>query len=156
MMSYRISGLAPQQFSHLIGASDEVLAKHNAIRMTAQSKPGAPCRISLEDAELGESLILINHVSHDVANPYRATHAIFVREEAAEVGEFVDEIPPVFVPRILSMRGFDQAGMMVDALITQLGEAEQGIRTLFDNAEVAYIHAHNATRGCFAAKVERA
>lgn len=155
-MTYRISGLAPEQFSHLIGASDEVLIQHNAERMIAPSKPGAPCRITLEDAEPGETLILVNHVSHDVANPYRATHAIFVRESAVAAGEYVDEIPPVFTPRILSMRGFDQGDMMISALLTQPGEAEQGIRSLFDDGEVAYIHVHNATRGCFSAKVERA
>jgi hypothetical protein len=155
-MSYRITGLSREPFVGLFAMDDAELAAHGAVRMIAQSKPGAPCRVTLEDAEPGETLILVNHVSHDVANPYRATHAIFVREKAAAVGEFVDEIPPVFVPRLLSMRGFDRAGMMVDALITQPGEAEQGIRTLFDNNEVAYIHAHNATRGCFSAKVERA
>ena len=154
-MTYRISGLSPEHFAHLLGASEAVLASHHAVRMTAQSKPGAPCRVTLEDAEPGETLILVNHVSHDVANPYRATHAIFVRENANEVAEYIDEIPPVFAPRVLSMRGFDADGMMVDALITQPGEAEQGIRTLFDNAAISYIHAHNATRGCFAAKVER-
>lgn len=79
-MAYRIRGLELEQFAHLIGASDEALAEHQAVRMTAQIKPGAPCRVTLEDAEPGETLILFNHVSHDVANPYRATHAIFVRE----------------------------------------------------------------------------
>ena len=154
-MTYLISGLAPEQFSHLIGASDEVLARHNAERVTAQSKPGAPCRITLEDAEPGETLILVNYVSHDVANAYRATHAIFVNESAVAADEYIDETPPVFKPRILSMRGFDHDGKIVDALLTQPGEAEQGIRTLFDKAEVAYIHAHNATHGCYSAKVER-
>jgi Protein of unknown function (DUF1203) len=155
-MTYRIKGLAPEQFSHLLGASDEVLAASNAVRMAVDSKPGAPCRITLEDAEPGETVILVNHVSHDVANPYRASHAIFLRDTASQVSEYVDEIPPVFAPRVLSMRGFDDAGMMVDALITQPGDAEQGITTLFDNADIAYIHAHNAIHGCFAAKVERA
>ncbi len=155
-MSYRITGLSREPFADLFGMDDAELATHGAVRMTAQSKPGAPCRVTLEDAEPGETLILVNHVSHDVANPYRAAHAIFVREKAAAVGEYVDEIPPVFGPRVLSMRGFDDDGMMVDALITQPGDAEQGIRALFDNAEIAYIHAHNAIRGCFAAKVERA
>ena len=155
-MSYRISGLRPEQFAHLLGASDDVLARHNAVRMTVGEKPGAPCRITLEDAEPGETVILVNHVSHDAVNPYRASHAIFVRDTAVEAGMFIGLIPPVFEPRILSMRGFNEAGMMVDALITQPGEAERGITTLFANADIAYIHAHNATRGCFAAKVERA
>jgi hypothetical protein len=45
--------------------------------------------------------------------------------------------------------------MMADALITQPGEADAGIRRLFDNPEIVTIHAHNAARGCFAAKIER-
>ena len=36
-----------------------------------------------------------------------------------------------------------------------LPEADAAIRGLLGKAEVAYIHAHNAVRGCFAAKVER-
>jgi hypothetical protein len=45
--------------------------------------------------------------------------------------------------------------MMVDACLAQPGEADHAIRRLFQNPEVAAIHAHNATRGCFAAKIER-
>jgi hypothetical protein len=45
--------------------------------------------------------------------------------------------------------------MMADALLTQPGEADAGIRKLFANPAIATIHAHNATRGCFAAKIER-
>jgi hypothetical protein len=44
---------------------------------------------------------------------------------------------------------------MADALLTQPGEIEKGIRRLFANPDIATIHAHNATRGCFAAKIER-
>ena len=46
--------------------------------------------------------------------------------------------------------------MMADALVTQPGEADAGIRKLFDNPKIATIHAHNAARGCFSAKIERA
>jgi hypothetical protein len=46
--------------------------------------------------------------------------------------------------------------MMTDAMLAQPGEADAAIRQLFANLEIAYIHAHNAVRGCFAAKVERA
>jgi hypothetical protein len=65
-------------------------------------------------------------------------------------------VPPVFVHRILSLRGFDKDGMMADALVTQPGEADTGIRKLFDNPAIETIHVHNAARGCFSAKVERA
>jgi hypothetical protein len=60
------------------------------------------------------------------------------------------------VRRTLSLRGFDKDGMMADALVTQPGEADTGIRKLFDNPAIETIHVHNAARGCFSAKVERA
>jgi hypothetical protein len=152
-MTYRIAGLDPKPFKPLFSLSDQELQSRGMKRMTVSS-PTFPCRVSLVDRPIGEQVILLNHVSHDVANPYRASHAIFVAD--AEQAEFVDEIPPVFAPRVLSLRGFDKDGMMAEALITQPGEADAGIRKLFDNPEIQTIHAHNAARGCFSAKIERA
>ena len=152
-MTYRITGLDPSPFKPLFGLSEEELAGRGIVRMIVTEKPSFPCRISLADREIGEQVLLLNHVSHDVANPYRATHAIFVAD--AEQAEFVDEVPPVFENRVLSLRGFDKDGMMADAILTQPGEADAGIRKLFDNPEIETIHAHNATRGCFSAKIER-
>jgi len=151
-MTYRITGLDPAPFRPLFALSDEELETRGMKRM-AVTNDGFPCRVSLVDRPIGEQVILLNHVSHDVANPYRASHAIFVAD--ADRAEFVDEVPPVFVPRVLSLRAFDNDGMMVDALITRPGEADSGIRKLFENPEIAYIHAHNAARGCFSARIER-
>ena len=154
-MTYRITGLDPAPYKPLFGLSDEELATRGIVRMTVTQKPSFPCRVSLTDRDLGEQVLLLSHVSHDVANPYRASHAIFVAETEQEPAEFVDEIPPVFTTRILSLRGFDKDGMMADAMLTQPGEADQGIRKLFANPAIETIHAHNAGRGCFSAKIER-
>jgi hypothetical protein len=155
-MTYRITGLDPAPYKPLFGLSDAELEERGVVRMTVNEKPSFPCRVSLTDRDLGESVLLLNHVSHDVAGPYRASHAIFVTEGAEEPAEFVDEVPPVFKTRILSLRGFDAGGMMAEAILTQPGEADAGIRKLFANPEIATIHAHNATRGCFSARIERA
>ena len=154
-MSYRIHGLDPRRFEGLFGLTDQELSRRGMARMTVNEKPSFPCRISLVDRDIGEQVILLNHVSHDIANPYRASHAIFVAE-GAERAEFIDRVPPVFDGRILSLRGFDLSGMMADALLAQPGEADAAIHTLFARPDIAYIHAHNATRGCFSAKIERA
>ena len=153
-MTYRITGLDPAPYKPLFGLSDDELAERGVVRMTV-TEPTFPCRVSLADRAIGESVLLLNHVSHDVANPYRATHAIFVTEGAEQAAEYVDQVPPVFEKRVLSLRGFDKDGMMTDAVLTQLGEADAGIRKLFSNPEIEMIHAHNATRGCFSAKIER-
>ena len=153
-MTYRIKGIDPAPYRPLFGLADEELAQRGVVRMTVDS-PTFPCRVSLTDRAPGETVLLVNHVSHDVANPYRASHAIFVAECDQQPAEFVDEIPPVFRSRVLSLRAFDGGGMMTDAILTQPGEADAGIRKLFENPAVVTIHAHNATRGCFSAKIER-
>ena len=154
-MAYRITGLDPEPFKPLFALTDEALAERSARRVTATNKPGFPCRISLVDAEPGEDVILVHHVSHDADTPYRSAYAIYVRE-GVEPATFVDEVPPVFENRPLAFRGFDSEGMLRGALLAAPGEADARIRELFERPEIASIHAHNAAYGCFAAKIERA
>ena len=151
-MTYRIQGLDPAAYRQLFDL-DEAELRKRAMRHMTVSNPNFPCRVSLRDREPGESVILLNHVSHDVANPYRASHAIFVSQ--ADRANYRDEVPPALARRILSLRAFDAAGMMVDAALAQPGEADAVIRTLFARDDVVRIHAHNAIRGCFAAYVDR-
>ena len=154
-MTYSISGLDPAPFAHLSGLSDLELAAHGAVRMIADAFPGFPCRVTLDDAAPGEALLLVNHVSHDGDNPYRASHAIFVGENATNAACFTDEIPPALDRRILSLRGFDGAGMMRDAVLAQPGGADGAVRAMLSDPLIDHIDAHNATRGCFAARIER-
>jgi hypothetical protein len=155
-MTYRITGLEPFDFAHLFGLSDAELSARGAVRLTADAKPGFPCRITLDDAEPSETLLLVNHCSHGGDNPYRATHAIFVNESATEAAVYEDAIPPALDRRILSLRAFDVDGMMRDAALAQPGEADAVVRRLLADEAVDHLDAHNAIRGCFAARVDRA
>jgi hypothetical protein len=154
-MAYRIAGLRRDTFEALFALDDAALAERGAKRVTADAKPGFPCRITLEDAEPGESLILVNHVSHDVPTPFRSAYAIYVRETKSETAVYFDAPPPMFEGRTLSLRGFDEAGMLRGALLATPGEVDAKIRALFERPEIATIHAHNAAAGCFAARIER-
>lgn len=153
-MTYRIRGLDPSPYRHLVGLADAELARHDTVRMTADSRPGYPCRITLDDVEPGTTVLLVNHVSHE-AGPYRASQAIFVSEDAHRPADYEDSIPPALDRRILSLRAFDNGGMMLDARLSQPGEADILLRELLANSSVHHIDAHNAVRGCFAARVER-
>lgn len=150
---YRIEGLAPQGFESLFSMSDGELAAHRAVRVTADG-PGYPCRVSLADAEPGDELILVNHVSNEVDGPFRTSHAIYVRKGAA-TASFTDAVPLVLDRRKISLRGFDAEGMLRGGLLALPGEADAKIRTLFGTPEIATIHAHTATYGCFLARIER-
>jgi hypothetical protein len=156
IMNFRISGLSPEPFRHLYGASDEELALQGAIRYVADKKPGFPDRVGMRDVEIGERVLLLNHVCQPANTPYRATHAIFVHEGAETPFDRVGEIPAVMKIRPLSLRAFDAGHMMVDADLAEGEQVEPLIRRLLANPEVAYIHAHNAKRGCYSGKIERA
>lgn len=154
-MSYKIEGLSLLPFEPLLGLTSEELVHHNARRVVADRRPGFPCRVTLEDAQPGEELILVNHVSLDVPTPFRTAYAIYVRQAAAEPALYIDELPPVLRSRTLSLRGFDGHGMLQGAVLATPGDIEASIRELFCDRQIAAIHAHNAAYGCFAAKIER-
>jgi hypothetical protein len=155
-MSFRITGLPAETFQHLFGLTDAELAAHGARRYVANAKPGFPDRIEVRDAEPGESVLLVNHVHQDADTPYRASHAVFVRDGASRSYDRVDEVPEALRSRVLSLRAFDAAHMMVDADLVERDGLEGGIQRLLANPEVAYLHAHYAKRGCYAARIERA
>lgn len=155
MNTFRITGLDAGRFAHLFGLSDAELARHRAVRRICDEKPGFPCRVSLEDAQPGESVLLLNFVHQPADSPYRSSHAIFVRERAQPAYDEVDAVPPALLPRLLAVRGFDAAGMMVAAELVEGQALAPFVRQLFDNPEVAYLQAHFARRGCFAARIDR-
>ncbi len=154
-MTYAIHGLDPAQFAPLFAMSNAELAAIRATRVKAAASHGFPCRVSLEDAREGDDLILLHHTSHAVDTPYRSAYAIFVRAAAEQAASYVDSVPPVFQGRPLGLRGFDAGGVLRDARLALPGEAEAKIIELLANPAIAYIDAHNAAHGCFAARVER-
>ena len=153
-MTYRIAGLDPAPFAPLWAMDVEELERHRARRVVADDEFGYPCRVALEDARPGAQLLLVHHVHHEVETPYRSAFAIFVREKA-ERAEYVDECPPCFAGRTLSLRGFDTDGALAEARLAAPGEVDSAIRALLADPRIAYINAHNAAAGCFAARIER-
>ena len=155
-MDFQISGLPLARFAPLFALSDAELAKRNIVRQVVATSPGTPCRVSLQDAEPGEKVLLLNYEHLPVTSPYRASHAIFVRENAVEAKPQVNEIPEVLGRRLLSLRAYDSKGMMLAADVVQGREMQSVIEAMFADANVEYIHAHNAKPGCFAARIDRA
>lgn len=153
-MHYRFKGISRAPFEPLMDLDDDALLEKNARRMIAEGKPGFPCRVTLEDAEPGESLLLVPYLHQPAHSPYRASGPIFVREKPAAIYDG-EEVPPVLRTRLLSVRAYDDAGMMVDADVTEGKDVEPLLARLFGQREVDYVHVHFARRGCFACRVDR-
>jgi hypothetical protein len=134
----------------VIAGLDPALAQADGRRVVADG-PGYPCRVSLADAAPGEELVLLHHVHHDVASPYRAAGPIYVRRAARAAARFVDEVPEMLQRRLLSVRAYDGNGDLVAAEVAPGGELAALIARWFERAEIAYLHVHNARPGCFAA-----
>jgi hypothetical protein len=155
-MAFAITGLAVEPFRPFFGRPDAELAAHAIVRVVADAPAGYPCRVLLEDARPGDSLLLLNHEHQGANSPYRGRHAIFVNEAARAPARFVDEVPAILSGRkAISLRAFDAAGMMIDADLVPGPAAEQTLLRLLENPAAAYLHAHNPARGCFAARIDR-
>ena len=155
-MSFQILPLDAEEFIELQTLSDKQLQARNIQKRIAHCHPGYPCRVSLEDAERGESVYLLNYEHHDVDSPYRSSHAIFVRAKAAQAHVGVDEVPESLTIRLLSLRAFDTNHDMVAADVVKGRDAAAAINKIFEDPQVQYIHIHNAKPGCFAARAIRA
>lgn len=155
-MPYRFIGLSPAPFVQLLSLDDEALTARGMRRMIADEKPGFPCRVSLEDAEPGERVLLVPFEHQPAHSPYRASGPIFVREMAHSAFNRAGDVPASLVSRVLSVRAYDNGGMMVDADVTQGAELEALLDRLFAQESVDYAHVHYARRGCYAARVEQA
>jgi hypothetical protein len=153
-MNFTVHGLSPEPFRSLYGLSDIELAARRARRVVVNGS-GFPERIEMRDAQAGETLLLVNFEHQSADTPYRSSHAIYVREGATETWSG-DHLPEVMRKRLLSLRAFSADGSMVDADVVEGREAEPVIERLLGDDRVAYLHAHYAKPGCYAARIDRA
>ena len=153
---FRISGIDPAPYASLFAMSDAELARHGARRAIADASPGYPCRVGLVDAEVGDELLLLPYEHQPAASPYRASGPIFVRRGAGHRVLAVGEVPPYVTLRLMSVRAYDANDLMIDAAVCEGTEVAATMNRMFDDDAVAYIHLHNAKRGCFSCRVDRA
>ena len=153
--AFRIVGLPSETFATLFSMDAAQLAEQGAQRLAVDKTPGYPCRVSLEDAQPGESVILLPFVHHEVDSPYRASGPIFVREFAQEPSLAPGEIPEVVSSRLLSVRAYDEKGMMLAAKVTEGRDLKTQVEELLGNPNISYLHLHNAGAGCYSCRVER-
>lgn len=155
-MSFRLSGIAPVPFAPLFALDDAALAARGMRRVVADSDSGYPCRVSLDDARAGQELLLLpwEHLPGDT--PYRASGPIFVRRDAQRRQLAPGEVPPYVAKRLMSLRAYDAAWMMVDAAVCEGGEVARELERMFAGAAIACVHLHYARRGCYSCVAHRA
>lgn len=155
-MDFRISGLGPERFAPLFALSDAELASRGATRVIVEEPNAVPCRVSLEEAGLGEEVLLLPYQHVDGPSPYQSTGPIFVRRSAHAAARLEDRIPEMQRRRLSSVRAYDENGWLLESEVVSGAELEPLIRRLLAGPGVAFLNVHNARPGCFAFRVDRA
>lgn len=155
-MTFQFHALPMEPFDDLFALSNADLAPRKGRKVTADSSPGFPCRVSLQDAQIGEELVLLNYQHLDSASPYAASHAIYVRRGAKQAHPEPGEIPQVLSSRLLSVRSFDAHDLMQDADVVEGADLAAALDAIFANPAIRFVDVHNAKPGCFAARATRA
>ena len=156
MSSFRLVGLAAENFEPFFAMSDAELAALGARRVIADAPTGFPCRVSLEDAAAGDELLLLPFEHLSTGSPYRASGPVFVRRGARRAVLPAGVIPPYVTRRLMSVRAYDADDLMVDADVCEGANVREVLERFVADESVAFIHLHNAKRGCFSCRVERA
>ena len=154
-MNFKIKSLESSEFSALFDLDNSALEKMGAVRMIVDECPGFPCRVSLEDAQIGEEVILLPYQHHQTTSPYQASGPIFVRKIAQTAQLEINQIPKMLNHRLLSLRGYDNNAIMKEATVVEGKNLNEEIIKIFENEEILYIHIHNAKPGCYNCVVER-
>ena len=153
--SFRLSGLDHRLFAAFFEMSDEALARHGAVRRRATQAHGFPCRVSLEDARVGDELILLPFTHQPADSPYRASGPIFVRRDARQAVLAAGVVPDYVASRLISLRAYDRDDLMIDADVVDGSKVGQALDEVLRCDRVAYVHLHNAKRGCFSCRADR-
>lgn len=154
-MNFKIYALDHKEFTPYFNLSDIELEKIGVQKMIVDEYPGYPCRVSLEDAEIGEEVLLLSYNFHKTNSPYNAKGPIFVRKNKATREYSKNEIPKMLLHRLLSFRGYDKNGIMKSAITESGQKSKEIIEEIFENNDIEYIHIHNSSPGCYNCEVKR-
>ena len=155
MPSFRLVGLSAENFEPFFAMSDVELAELGARRVVADEAFGFPCRVSLADAGVGDELLLLPFEHLSTRSPYRSSGPVFVRKGARRAVLEPGALPTYVTRRWMSVRAYDADDIMVTADVCDGSDVRGVVERFLSDEAVAFLHLHNAKRGCFSCRVER-
>mgnify|MGYP000075082477 CR=1 FL=1 len=153
-INFKISPIG-NTYNQLFELTTEELAEKNMVKMLVDATPGFPCRVSLEDAEIGEEVLLLPLEYHKTTSPYKASGPVFIRKNAVKADLAVNEIPVMLYKRQQTLRVYNTNGMMIAAKSPSTDALRKEIKTLFKNPKASYIQIHNTNPGCYNCQINR-
>ncbi len=155
MDSFQIHALPATLFAPMFAWDDQRLQAHCIQRRIIDAPHEAPCRVSLQDAEPGEEVLLLPYAHHEAATPYRSSGPIFVRRGAQQAHPAPGAVPEALRRRLLALRAYDAAGWMLACDVTPGNALESVLMPMLQTPACAFVNLHYARAGCYAARALR-
>jgi hypothetical protein len=115
-----------------------------------------PCRSCLNVFREGEERrILFTYNPFDGVDPYPSPGPIFIHEAQCSLYGQDSIFPPAIRTLPLTLEGYGDGRWLIARERPPENEIELGIRRIFDNPAVRYIHVRNTEAGCFIVRIER-
>lgn len=114
------------------------------------------CRVCLQLSKPDEGVILMAHRPFASRQPYAETGPIFIHERACVPYGEGNRYPAEFPHHAVMLRAYNDEDAIIGAEMVGEREVERVIVELFENQEIAYLHARNLAYGCFMFAIARA
>jgi len=122
--------------------------------VTVVSDGSYPCRRCLTRAAAGEHMLLLSYDPFTQHSPYAGPGPVYIHTEPCQRHRgAAGAMPAQVAGSLLSLRGYDERAMLVDADVVEAAQACARVRTLLDDG-AAFVHVHFARPGCFAFRVD--
>jgi hypothetical protein len=124
-------------------------------RVVADTGGGFPCRRCLRDAAPGDELLLLGYDPFAVASPYAGRGPVYVHAGPCPAHVDDGELPPAVAARsLLSVRGYDAAGRIVDTDVLAPAGVRARATAMLEDAGADFVHVHCAGPGCFLVRMD--
>jgi hypothetical protein len=154
MNNFRIQAISDQQLCQIENGATS-LHDNPIQKITVDQSPGYPCRLSLEDAKIGEEVYLFSHQPFTNENPYRETGPVFVRTEADQATLEPGQIPDMIKRRPIIVRSYSADETLLSGDPAEGEDVGQVIQQCLNREGVAFLHIRAALTGCYLCKVEQ-
>lgn len=153
---FQIFALEANEFEDLLSMDHQQLKEQGAYWIEVDDKPKFPCRISLEDAEIGEMVLALSYTHHNKLSPYNSSGPIFIRKNVASTLLNINQTPKMLHHRKLSVRAYSAKAEIAGGALIDGNQLSQTLKDLFSKSEIDYIQIHHAINGCFFCTAKRA
>lgn len=118
---------------------------------------GEPLRDRLRRAAPGERILLCGYQAVPLPSEFAAIGPVFVSADGATATPPLrDALPAGYFNRTFALRGYDALDRIAHSTLVEPEHAPAEFAALLARPGVAYLHAHFAGHGCFAARIDRA